>query len=239
MTDAARPLGRVGLIIVAAGSGSRLGAAEPKAFVPLAGEPILAHAVRGALACPGLVSVAIVAPASHLDHAQTIVASVAAEVPVCVVAGGATRGESVSAGLTSLSDEVDFVLVHDAARCLTPHTVFAAVVAALTQGVAAAIPCIPVVDTVKVVDDAGFVVSTPDRSRLRAVQTPQGFQREVLLRAHALTTDATDDAALVEALGEAVQIVPGDQRALKVTNPEDLAHAERLLSAGSGPAALG
>jgi 2-C-methyl-D-erythritol 4-phosphate cytidylyltransferase len=136
----------------------------------------------------------------------------------------------VAAGLAALSEAVRVVLVHDAARCLAPASVYTRVVEALRAGAAAAVPGVAVVDTIKEIDGCGRVVATPDRSRLRAVQTPQGFSRAVLERAHALTSDATDDAALVERLGEPVLVVEGDDRALKITTREDLDRAARILA---------
>ncbi len=150
-------------------------------------------------------------------------------VPVTVVVGGAERGDSVAAGLRALSGAVELVLVHDAARCLTPVEVFDRVVAAVRSGAVAVVPGAVVVDTVKQVDADGYVVATPDRASLRAVQTPQGFRRDVLERAHALSSIATDDAGLVERLGERVLVVEGDARSLKITTPADLDAAERLL----------
>jgi 2-C-methyl-D-erythritol 4-phosphate cytidylyltransferase len=149
---------------------------------------------------------------------------------VVVVAGGAERGDSVAAGLTALTEAVSVVLVHDAARCLTPLPVFERVIAAVCAGAPAVVPGTAVIDTIKQVDEHGRVVATPERSTLRAVQTPQGFRRDVLERAHALSSDATDDAALVERLGEPVLVVDGDPRALKVTTPADLEAAGRILA---------
>ncbi|GAA6527391.1 2-C-methyl-D-erythritol 4-phosphate cytidylyltransferase [Intrasporangium sp. DVR] len=246
----------VGVIVVAAGSGSRLGADVPKAFVPLAGVPLLGHALRGALSCPGVAEVVVVAPGGWVDAARAVcrwarsqppapsssgpgvhsgealqgVDDGATRVGIEVVAGGAERGDSVAAGLAALSAEVGIVLVHDAARCLAPTAVFERVVTAVRAGAAAAVPGVPVVDTVKEVDESGRVVGTPDRSRLRAVQTPQGFRRDVLERAHAVSSAATDDAALVERLGETVLVVDGDPLALKVTTPADLDAAARILA---------
>ncbi|WP_413785806.1 2-C-methyl-D-erythritol 4-phosphate cytidylyltransferase [Intrasporangium zincisolvens] len=224
-------------MVVAAGSGSRLGADVPKAFVPLAGRPLLGHALRGALSCPGLHQVVVVAPAEWVQEAREACRLAAAEhaqlaqhAPhLAVVAGGAERGDSVAAGLSALDASVDIVLVHDAARCLTPPAVFARVVAAVEAGAVAVVPGTPVVDTVKQVDASGRVVATPDRASLRAVQTPQGFRRDVLARAHAVSSEATDDAGLVERLGEPVIVVEGDRLALKVTTPDDLEAATRLL----------
>ena len=151
--------------------------------------------------------------------------------------GGAERGDSVAAGLAALPIDVDIVLVHDAARCLTPVVVFERVVAALAAGASAVVPGLRVVDTIKTVDAVGLVVATPERAALRAIQTPQGFRRDVIERAHAngagATLNATDDAALVERLGEPVLVVDGDPRALKVTTPADLEAAARLLTPDS------
>ena len=229
--------GRVGVIVVAAGSGSRLGAGVPKAFVPLAGEPILAHALRGVLSCTTVDEVVVVVPDSHRDDAVIVGIEVSKVLGfparVTITSGGVERGDSVAAGLRVLPEAVDVVLVHDAARCLTPVGVFDRVIAAVTggaMGVVAVVPGIPVVDTIKQVTAAGLVVATPARSTLRAIQTPQGFRRDVLERAHALGGNATDDAALVERLGERVLVVDGDPRALKVTTPHDLETAARLLA---------
>jgi 2-C-methyl-D-erythritol 4-phosphate cytidylyltransferase len=188
-----------------------------------------------------VAEVVLVVPESHRAQAQALTDGVCGELgsvaPVTVVPGGAQRGDSVAAGLRVLGDEVDIVLVHDAARCLAPVTVFDRVVAAVAAGAAAVVPGTAVVDTIKQVDGDGLVVGTPDRSALRAVQTPQGFRRAVLERAHAVSSFATDDAGLVERLGEQVLVVEGDPLAFKVTTPADLDAAARLLSTVSGPGA--
>lgn len=237
----------MGLILVAAGSGTRLGADVPKAFVPLAGVPILGHALRGARSCPDVAEVVVVAPPAWLAQAEEVcrwagsrahaqsgahqaAPSSEREVPVTVVAGGSERGDSVAAGLAALSAGVEVVLVHDAARCLTPVGVFDRVIEAVRSGAPAVVPGLAVVDTVKEVDESGAVVRTPERRRLRAVQTPQGFRREVLSRAHAVPDSATDDAALVERLGEVVLVVDGDPQALKITTADDLDTAARILA---------
>ncbi|GAB3871746.1 2-C-methyl-D-erythritol 4-phosphate cytidylyltransferase [Terrabacter terrigena] len=205
--------------------------------MPLAGVPLLGHALRGVLSCAAVSEVVLVVPAAQVDTAGAIAEAVCREVGargvVTVVVGGAERGDSVAAGLGALSDGVEVVLVHDAARCLTPVAVFDRVVAAVEAGAVAVVPGTPVVDTVKQVDPDGVVVATPDRSTLRAVQTPQGFRRDVLVRAHATSSDATDDAGLVERLGEPVLVVDGDPRALKVTTSADLETAARLLGVTS------
>ncbi len=152
-------------------------------------------------------------------------------VPVTVVVGAATRQGSVRAALAVLPPEVDVVLVHDAARPLIPPAVVEAVLAAVRAGAAAAVPVLPVIDTLKSVDATGTVVGTVDRSMLAAVQTPQGFRREVLEQAHRQASSAalTDDAGLVEALGIAVRTVPGDPAGFKITTPYDVVLAEALL----------
>ncbi|MFZ2510227.1 MAG: 2-C-methyl-D-erythritol 4-phosphate cytidylyltransferase [Gordonia sp. (in: high G+C Gram-positive bacteria)] len=208
-------------LIPAAGTGSRLGLDRPKAFVEIGGVSLAARSVAAAWASGVIDDVVVIVPAQLVDE-------VARELPgVTVVAGGAERSDSVRAGLAAAGD-ADLVLVHDAARALTPPALFTRVVAALIGGAHAVVPGLPVVDTLKTVDNDGRVVDTPDRRVLRAVQTPQGFTAEVLRRAHAGAADATDDAGLVEALGEDVTVVPGEALAFKITTPFDLRMAEYL-----------
>jgi 2-C-methyl-D-erythritol 4-phosphate cytidylyltransferase len=150
---------------------------------------------------------------------------------VDVVAGGAERTDSVAAGLAALRPGDEVVLVHDAARALAPPTLFSRLVREVLAGHDAVVPGLPLTDTVKKVDADGVVVATPDRAALRAIQTPQAFRREVLEHAHARAAGgATDDAALVEAVGGHVRVVDGDRLAFKITTPDDLAVAERHLS---------
>lgn len=146
-----------------------------------------------------------------------------------VVAGGVERTHSVAAGMAALRDDVDIVLVHDAARCLAPASLFDRLVAAVRDGQDAVVPGVPVADTIKQIDGSGRVVATPERSSLRAIQTPQAFRRTVLVEAHASGVEATDDAALVERLGGVVTVIDGDELAFKVTTPTDLEHAGRIL----------
>jgi 2-C-methyl-D-erythritol 4-phosphate cytidylyltransferase len=220
----------VGVVVVAAGSGRRLGSAVPKAFVCVGSHPLLWYAVSAAVSAAHVAIVVVVAPPTHVREATEVAVPVAAAhgIPLLVRPGGIERGDSVLAGVQALPADVDLVLVHDAARAFTPPEVFDRVVAALRLGADAVVPGIPVVDTVKQVDATGVVVATPDRHSLRAVQTPQGFRRQVLLDAHrAHGSAATDDATLVERSGGRVVVVPGDPRAAKVTTPEDL---ERVTS---------
>lgn len=230
MTDADPALGGVGVVIVAGGAGTRLGAELPKAFVCVGGRSLLSYAVERVAQIPHLAQVVIVAPQGHATPAA--MADVSMPEGTVVVPGGAERSDSVRAGLAALDPACDVVLIHDAARCLTPVPVFERVVAAVRAGAAGAVPGLPVIDTIKSVDADGVITGTPDRAALRAVQTPQGFDATVLRTAYASGLSATDDAALVEAIGHHVRVVDGDPMAFKITTPEDLARAERLVCGG-------
>lgn len=225
----------VAVVLVAAGSGLRLAAGMPKAFAPLCGEPLLAHALRRVAGCDEVGHVVIVAPGSHLQQAREVAARcVAGQYPIVdVVAGGVDRSASVAAGLAALHDDDAIILVHDVARALAPPELFARVIHSVRAGDPAVCPGLAVTDTIKLVDARGRVLSTPDRESLRGIQTPQGFLREVLERAHASGASATDDAGLVERIGGHVRVVDGDPRALKVTTAADLAFATALLQDGS------
>ncbi len=214
-----------GVLVPAAGLGLRLGPGAPKALRELAGESLLVHAVRGLRAAPSVGPVVVAAPVDDVEA----VAALLAPYDVVVVAGGAERQDSVRLALQALDPSVELVLVHDAARCLTPPALVEAVVAALRAGAEAVVPVLPLADTVKSVDGSR-VVATLDRTALRAVQTPQGFARLVLERAHASGLPAaTDDAGLVELCGGTVCTVPGSVEAFKVTRPIDLLLAEAVL----------
>jgi 2-C-methyl-D-erythritol 4-phosphate cytidylyltransferase len=214
-------------VVPAAGSGERLAAGAPKAFVNLGGRPMLEYALDG-LRNSGVVdSVVVAVPPKRTDQAKLVFGGDA-----IIVAGGADRTESVRLAMAAV-DDAEFVLVHDAARALTPSSLIARVVAALQSGHPAVVPALPVSDTIKAVDANGVVLGTPERSGLRAVQTPQGFQTEVLRRAYERAADGgfTDDASLVESIGIPVQVVEGDPLAFKITTPNDLLLAEALLGA--------
>lgn len=223
----------VAVIVVAAGSGTRLGHVEPKAFVPLGADTILGVALDAVLGMHETPHVVLVVPADRVDETRARFEPVttAASAPLDVVAGGDTRQESVAAGLAVLPHLVDTVLVHDAARPLTPSIVFDEVVAAVRSRGHGVIPALDVVDTIKRVGDHGRVLETIDRSELAAVQTPQGFPRSALDAAYAAaTTEFTDDAALAASAGLAVDVVPGDARSFKVTLPADLRRAEAVMA---------
>lgn len=231
MTAQLNPRGDVAVLVPAAGAGVRLGPGAPKALRPLAGEPLLVHAVRRIAAAPSVHTIVVAAPAADVESVRSMLAPVA---PVTVVPGGAERQASVAAALSAVPAGPEIVLVHDAARALTPPELVEAVAEAVRSGHDAVIPVLPVVDTIKEVDAGERVLGTVDRSALRAVQTPQGFRRSVLAAAHAAAGDPlTDDAGLVEKQGVPVVCVPGSEYALKITRPFDLALAEHLLAAGA------
>lgn len=219
---------RVAVVVVAAGSGTRLGVGFPKALVPLGdGRSMLRHALDGVLRS-GVDSVVVVAPEGRIADASADALAADPTGGVRVVPGGATRQSSVAAGLAAIDPGADAVLVHDAARALTPPAAFARVVAALADGWAGAIPVLPVIDTIKRVE-AGEIVGVVDRSELSAAQTPQGFRRDVLEAAYRdAAADFTDDAALVAASGHRVAAVAGDALAFKITTSADLDRARAL-----------
>lgn len=226
---AARTALRIGVAVPAAGLGRRMGGRR-KAWLELAGRPILARSLAPFLQRSDVTAVAVAlapddagAPPDWLP---------ALDPRVAVVAGGATRAESVARAVRALPDEIDVILVHDAARPLTPPAVVDRVVSAVAEG-GGAVAGLPAVDTFKRVDPSDWIVETPPRAGLWHAQTPQGFPANLLRRAvAALETDpglaasATDDAALVEAVGGRVRMVLGAPRNLKVTRPDDLPLAE-------------
>lgn len=244
------------VVVVAAGSGTRLGIGTAKAFVPVAGELMLARALRTLFTLAEPTTVVVVAPADRLDECRALVAAVAgaALAYTAVVPGGADRHASVQAGLAVLPDSVQAVLVHDAARCLTPASQFERVFAAVASGSVGAlpdggadadglgvgvVPALPVVDTVKRVE-GDRVVGTVDRSALVGVQTPQGFPLAGLRRAYALAEQAeTDDAGVFQAAGGTVRTVAGDADAFKITTRWDLGRAEALVAERAALAAGG
>lgn len=226
------PVPRLAVIVVAAGSGTRLQGGAPKAFVGIDDRSILHHALRGVFEATS-AQVVVVVPRGYEGEALTDARDAAGDRSdlVTVVVGGATRQESVAAGLGALWADVEIVLVHDAARALTPPAVFDRVVRAVDAGAAAVIPVLPVVDTIKRVDEHGRVVAPVDRSELAAAQTPQGFRRSILEAALAsVETDHTDDAAAVAAAGHSVVTVEGDAVAFKITTGPDLERARALLA---------
>ena len=229
------------VVVVAAGSGTRLGIGTAKAFVPVAGRVMLARALEPLFTLESPTLVVVVAPAALLDECRALVAAVAgaAVAYTIVVAGGADRHASVQAGLAALPDSVDVVLVHDAARCLTPAVQFERVFAAVSTTGDGVVPALPVVDTVKRVD-GDVVLETVDRSALVGVQTPQGFPLAALRRAYAVSERSeTDDAGVFQAAGRTVRSVPGDADAFKITTAWDLGRAEALVRSRDGSDGVG
>lgn len=231
---------RLAIVVVAAGSGTRLGLSRPKAFVPVGGRTLLELALEGVFAQPESAQVVVVAPESHRAEAVSIGQRVAgaARDALTVVVGGDSRAASVAAGLAAVADGVDVVLIHDAARALTPPEVFTRVVERVRADSVGVIPALPVVDTIARRDAAGALVEQVDRSQLAAIQTPQGFPLDAYRAAVAAIApgaEHTDDASVFAAAGHPVVTVPGDDRAFKVTTPWDLRRAEQLV-AGDRPA---
>ncbi len=210
----------VTVIIPAGGSGERLGASIPKALVQLADRTLIEHCVSRI--APIANQIIVAAPAGYEEKFRSLLGD-----DILVVTGGITRTDSVRAALSRATS--DYILVHDAARSLASTQLAGRVIDALASGEKAVIPVLPVIDTIKNVDHNNFVITTHDRNTLRAVQTPQGFEAKTLRAAHATSDDATDDAGLVEALNIPVKVVEGEERAFKITVPEDLARAQRAL----------
>jgi 2-C-methyl-D-erythritol 4-phosphate cytidylyltransferase len=198
---------------------------------------MLIHAIRAMAASRAVSLVVVVAPPDGAGEVKSLLDAHALpeRTDFVVVPGGESRQESVRLGLDALPDDFDIVLVHDAARPLVPVDTVDAVIEAVRDGAPAVVPALPLADTVKEVEPAPGepepVVATPVRARLRAVQTPQGFDRATLIRAHeTVTEDVTDDASMVEQLGLTVVVVPGHEEAFKVTRPLDLVLAEAVLA---------
>lgn len=230
------PAPRVAVIVLAAGTGRRLGQSEPKAFVNLAGKPILRRALESVFAMVESTQVVITAPPAYVPLARQVALSArgADRHRVSVISGGSTRQDSVRVALGELADGVEVVLVHDAARPLTPTVVFDAVAAEVIRTGVAVVPGLPVTDTIKRIDDDGVVVETVDRDELAAVQTPQGMPRAQLENAHADSRSAfTDDAALVASLGHPVAVIAGDRLSFKITTAWELRQAESIVDRSS------
>lgn len=223
---------RVIALIAAAGQGTRLGAEVPKAYVELRGRTLLERSVRALLASSVVDEVIVLVSPDMEPEAACIIGRIDAA-PIRLVHGGSERADSVWAGLQAIPDDDAVVLIHDAARALTPPAMVRGVAKRVLEGAPAAVPVVPVADTIKEVA-ADAVVSTPDRSRLRAVQTPQAFRLSALRQANLdywaeqPEFTATDDASLMEWHGERVATVPGDTLAFKITTPIDLTLAHAL-----------
>lgn len=226
------PLPRdVGAVIVAAGRGVRVGGEVPKQYLLLGGVPVLLHALRPFTSHPDVAQVVVVLPMEDVAAPPAWLAPLLGRTLVAV-AGGRERGDSVVAGLTALDDVCSVVLVHDGARPFPPRDTIDAGIAAARAG-HSAVPALPVGDTIKRADEYGRVLGTVPREGLWRAQTPQAFPRETLMRAHDCArregVTGTDDAALVERLGELVELLPGSARNLKITTADDVALAAWYL----------
>ncbi len=221
----------VGVVIVAGGSGTRTGGSELKQFRWVAGKPALLHSLQTFMARPDVVSVVCVLPREYAADPPPWIFQCDID-RLMISTGGRTRTESVRNGLEDLPDEAAIVLIHDAARPLVGDETIERVVTAVRGG-QCAIAALPVVDTLKEVDENGRIVKTVERERLWRAQTPQGFMRQTIVDAHrdakARQISATDDAALCERLGIPVVVVRGSERAMKITEEPDFARAEALF----------
>jgi 2-C-methyl-D-erythritol 4-phosphate cytidylyltransferase len=216
-------------VLAAAGSGERLGADRPKAFVRLGDLPLLAPSLERLDASDWIDAIVVAAPPGWEEPSILLAEELGCSKVSSCVAGGSTRGESVRLALAEVPEDAAVVLVHDAARPLVDDSVIERVLAALNEGWEGAVPGLPVADTVKRVE-ADRVVETLDRDELRAVQTPQAFVAGVLRQAFAGdVAKASDCASLVEARGGRVKVVPGDPRLIKITDAADLERVTALL----------
>ena len=212
----------IAAIIAAAGSGERFGAPIPKALIHLGDKTLLEHAIANL--APVVEQIIVTAPAGYEEQIKALVGE-----EITVVTGGATRSQSVNLGLAQVNPATEFVLVHDAARALASTDMASRVIQSLKSGEVGVIPGVAEVNTLKVIDSDGYVVDSPDRTALRHVQTPQGFAYSVLKQAHSNSPDVTDDAVLVANAGYKVLVIDGEEQALKITNPSDLAIAATFL----------
>lgn len=225
-------MGKFSVVIVAAGSGTRMGTAESKQFLPLRGKPVLVHTLQVFQAVDEVDEIVLVVGAADIDRCERYRDEYGFDKIRRIVAGGAERQESVYKGILSLPPETEWVLVHDGVRpFVTERHIMACWRAAVEHD--AAVLAVQVKDTIKIVDASGRITSTPDRRSLWAVQTPQAFRLSLLREAHERAAAdgfvGTDDAMLVERIGRAVHVVEGDYRNIKLTTPEDLLLANWLL----------
>lgn len=242
-------LATLGVVLVAAGRGARLGHDTPKSFVKLHGRTLLEFGIATVTSLPHAGHLVIVVPDGYAARALTLVEQVlpaASPWEVTVTVGGRERHESVRFGLDALPDSIETVLVHDAARPFASVDLFERVLTEVHRTGDSVVPAIPVTDTLKRIDAEGIVHETVDRAPLAAVQTPQGFMREDLAAAHATaqlqeggSPLPTDDAEVMQRAGGTVRTVAGEQRAHKLTTPADLAVLEALYTQGAEAALAG
>ena len=223
-------------IVVAAGRGRRIGGATAKTYLPIAGRPLIMRTLDRIFATPAVSDVVLVVAGAELDYCRHLLDSDAAlrGCPCALQAGGVTRQQSVRFGLEKLNAHTDVVMIHDGARpFVTSALIERCIHAAMLHG--AAVAGLPVRDTIKRVTEEGYVQSTPERTGLWEIQTPQIFQRELIVAAHGWAAregnDATDDAMVVERMGKPVFVVVGERNNMKITVPEDLDWAEAMMRA--------
>jgi 2-C-methyl-D-erythritol 4-phosphate cytidylyltransferase len=223
----------VHLLIPAAGSGKRMGADRNKLLLQVRSKPLIAWTLLAAEAASSISWIGIVSQPPDWDDFKSIIADLKLKKTIVFIPGGSTRQESVYNGLQALPTNAGQVLIHDGARCLATPDLFNACSEAILH-CSGLIAAVPIKDTIKVVDDNDIIKSTPERKRLWAAQTPQGFDVKLLKQCHAEGVrqgwEVTDDAALFEKCGIEVRIVPGEETNLKITTPQDLAIAEFILS---------
>ncbi len=227
----------VSAIIVAAGAGRRIGGVIPKSYLPIAGRPLILRTVDRIFSSQRVAEVILVVSADEIERCrQLLEADISLKGRSYVLqAGGATRQQSVRRGLETISAGTDIVMIHDGARpFVSAALIDRCIAAAVAQG--AAVVGLPVRDTIKRVSTDGFVQSTPERAGLWEIQTPQIFQRELIVVAHERAAhdglEATDDAMLMERMGKPVFVVAGERTNFKITVPEDLLLAEAMIRAG-------
>lgn len=222
-----------GVVVVAAGRGTRMGTAESKQYLLLRDKPILVHTLSAFQAMDDVAEISLVVGEADVARCTTLVAAFGLDKVKAVTAGGSERQHSVQRGLAALGADVDWAMVHDGVRPLvTAKAVRDCMVKAIETG--AAVLAVPVKDTIKQVNDNGVITATPERRSLWAIQTPQAFRRSLLERGLAKAAEegflGTDDAMAVERLGVAVAVAEGDYTNIKITTPEDLPYAEFLLA---------
>jgi len=223
---------RIAAVIAAGGTGTRIGASEPKQFLDLAGKPILLRTVEGILRLPEVEQVIIALPLEHLERARELLAGCAWRVPITCVAGGLRRQDSVARGVSAVDPAIDLILVHDAVRPLCDEETMKRVAgAARAQG--CAVPGLLPIDTIQRVSRRGKILSSPAREELRTIQTPQGFRagilRDALHKAEKEGYLGTDESSVVRWAGHSVVVVPGSHDNIKITLPRDLETAALLL----------
>lgn len=227
-------MGKLGVIIVAAGTGSRMRTTISKQYLQLANKPVLVHTLEVFEQIEALCEIVVVTGPSDIERINTYIAQYQLHKVKQVVIGGADRQASVYHGLRALSAGIEWVLIHDGVRPLVTSDLITNCWEA-AQETGAAVAAVPMKDTIKQVNEEDHIVATLQRESLRAVQTPQAFRRSLIVKAHQQAYEkgwtGTDDAALVEALGHPVKVVAGDYRNLKLTTPEDLAIAALFLEA--------